>query len=70
MSSTLEDHEKLCEQRYAEVERRLGNVEDKLEDMRTEMGENFRRNTNLVLTCFGLILSTIGVVGTIIGFNL
>jgi len=70
MSSTLEDHEEVCAQRYADIERRLGSVEDKVENLRTEMGENFRRNTTMMISGFGLVISVLGIIGTFIGLNL
>ena len=70
MSSTLEDHEEVCAQRYADIERRLTSVEDKVSSLSTEMNENFRRNTNMMITGFGLVISVIGIIGTFIGLAL
>ena len=70
MSSTLEDHEEICAQRYADIERRITNVENKVEKLNEDMNNSFKRTTNLILTGFSLIISTIGIIGTIIGLNI
>jgi archaellum component FlaC len=37
MARTLRDHEQLCEQRYENIERRLGSVEDKIDGIQHEI---------------------------------
>lgn len=67
MSSTLEDHEALCEQRYAEVERRLTNVEGTLETIRTEMNSNFKTLTFMIIGAVGGVGTLVGVIVALIG---
>lgn len=67
MSSTLSDHEKLCEQRYAEVERRLGNVETKLDSMSDTIQSNFRTLTWMIIGSVSAVGTLVGVIVAMIG---
>jgi hypothetical protein len=59
MSRTLRDHEELCSERYANIERRLTILENKVDGIH-EIIEGFKTEIiRVAIKCFGLVFITI-----------
>tara|TARA_R110000868_G_scaffold123968_2_gene327932 strand:- start:5471 stop:5692 length:222 start_codon:yes stop_codon:yes gene_type:complete len=71
MASSLEDHEEICSQRYAEIDRRLTSVESKLDNLSIslveKMDSNFRTMTLLIIGSMGAISTLVGIIVAVIG---
>jgi hypothetical protein len=69
MSSSLEDHEEICAQRYAEVDRRLSSVEEKIDKLGEKMDNNFRTLTFMIIGAMGAVGTLVGIIVAIIGLK-
>jgi hypothetical protein len=67
MASSLEDHEELCAQRYAEVDRRLTSVENKIDKLSEKLDATFRVLTFMIIGSMAGIGTLVGVIVAIIG---
>ena len=60
----LEAHVELCRQRYETLERRLSNIENKVEDIRTEVTNGNKSMVKVIIGSTGTIVA--GLLSTII----
>lgn len=69
MSSSLQDHEEICAQRYEDIERRMGSVEDKIDKLSEKIDSNFRTLTLMIIGSMAGIGTLVGVIVAIIGMK-
>mgnify|MGYP002623679502 CR=1 FL=1 len=67
MASSLEDHEEICAQRYAEVDRRLSNVEDKIDKLGEKIDANFRTLTFMIIGAMAGVGTLVGIIVALLG---
>jgi len=60
----LEAHVDLCQQRYDQLERRLGNVEEKMEHIHNDMGKSHASLVKVIIGTSGTIVA--GLLSTIV----
>ena len=60
----LEAHVDLCQQRYDQLERRLGNVEEKMEHIHNDMGKSHSSLVKVIIGTSGTIVA--GLLSTIV----
>ena len=60
----LEAHVDLCQQRYDQLERRLGNVEEKMEHIHNDMGKSHESLVKFIIGTSGTIVA--GLLSTIV----
>ena len=64
---TLESHEEICAIRYDNIDRRLTNLEHKVDQIQTEITENKRSLATTIVTAGATIsASVIGLIVTIL----
>lgn len=67
MSSTLESHEEICAIRYDNIDRRLTNLEKKVDQIQSEITENKRSlATTLIAAGATISASVLGLIITIL----
>ena len=69
MSSSLEDHEEICAQRYEEIDRRMTSVEEKLDKLGEKIDTNFRTLTLMIIGAMAGIGTLVGIIVAIIGIR-
>lgn len=67
MSSSLQDHEEVCAQRYAEIDRRMTSVEEKIDKLSEKIDSNFRTQTFMIIGAMAGVGTLVGVIVAIIG---
>lgn len=67
MASSLEDHEEICAQRFAEVDRRLSNVEDKIDKLGEKIDANFRTLTFMIIGAMAGVGTLVGIIVALLG---
>jgi len=60
----LEAHVDLCQQRYEVLEKRLGNVEDKIQNIHDDMGKSHSSLVKVIIGTSGTIVA--GLLSTIV----
>lgn len=65
----LSHHEEICAQRYLEVDRRLTNVEDKLDKLSDKIDQNFKTMTFMIVGAMGAVGTLVGIIVAVIGVN-
>jgi hypothetical protein len=67
MSSTLESHEEICSIRYEQIERRLSNLERKMDEIQAYLTESKRNLATTVITASATVsASVLGLIVTIL----
>jgi hypothetical protein len=67
MSSTLESHEEICSIRYEQIERRLSNLERKMDELQAYLTESKRNLATTVITASATVsASVLGLIVTIL----
>jgi len=69
MSSSLEDHEEVCAQRYADIERRMSSVEDKIDKLSEKIDSNFRTLTFMIIGAMAGVGTLVGIIVALIGIR-
>jgi hypothetical protein len=67
MSSTLESHEEICSIRYEQIERRLSNLERKMDEIQAYLTESKRNFATTVITASATVTASVfGLIVTIL----
>ena len=69
MASSLEDHEEICAQRYEEIDRRMSNVEEKIDKLAEKIDQNFRTLTFMIIGSMAGIGTLVGIIVSLIGLR-
>lgn len=69
MSSSLEDHEEVCAQRYADIERRMTSVEEKIDKLSEKIDANFRTLTFMIIGAMAGVGTLVGIIVALIGIR-
>ena len=67
MSSSLQDHEEICAQRYEEIDRRMTSLEEKLDRLSDKIDANFKTLTFMIIGAMAGVGTLVGIIVALIG---
>jgi hypothetical protein len=67
MSSSLQDHEEICAQRYEEIDRRMTSVEEKIDKLGEKIDANFKTLTFMIIGAMAGVGTLVGVIVALLG---
>jgi hypothetical protein len=67
MSSSLQDHEEICAQRYEEIDRRMTSVEEKIDKLGEKIDANFKTLTFMIIGAMAGVGTLVGIIVALLG---